>query len=508
MSQTYMQADMTPYTETHQSLKVFTGLVLLALALIAIPFLGITSPPLADYPNHMARFHILQNLETSTELQNFYALRGGFYPYMSIAVFMKIFAPVFGVEGAGRAFAVIAIFMPVLGTLTLSRAINGRVSLLALAMVPIALSAIAGWGFLNFLFSVGIVMMIFAGWIKTAQWPAARRIMLFAALTLAATCMHLISAAFLGLLIGFWELFAVLKNRKITRADILNFAAIALIFIPAGLLILTQLGGEFGTSETVYGSIGNKINVAQSPLSMFGGRGEIFIAQGIIIGLIILRSMKIIEIEGRLFFVGIAFLILGLLVPFQLFGVAYIGIRFPLIALAIIIAGIRNIDIAKARFAAIGLALFIAAKLWIVHSIFAFADTQTAQLRAAMQMLPAGAKVLPVMNSSAVAKTPLEERHYFHQPAYIVIDRDGLFPYFFSMFNVAVKAEHSSYTHIWGQPIELSAFDTQDQTNFADNWRQDFDYVIVMDNENAALTTPGLTPVAKGDGFSIYGVNP
>jgi len=333
------------------SLKYFWLLSGLALLAIALPFIGIQSPPLADYPNHMARFHILQNLENSKDLQQFYFTRNGFYPYMSIATFMKVFAPVFGVEGAGRAFAVLAIFMPVLGTLTLSRAINAKVSLLTLAMVPIALSAIAGWGFLNFLFSAGLVLIIFAGWIKSESWPALKRVLVFAMLALAAATMHLISVAFLGLLIGFWELFAVIKRRAMTKDDLWTFTKIALLFVPAGLLILTQLGGEFGKSQTVYGNLGNKIDVLQSPLSMFGGQAETMIAQIIIIALIVLRSLKIISLNTRLVFVGFCFLILGLAVPFQLFGVAYVGIRFPLLALAVIIAGITDINTSKVKIA-------------------------------------------------------------------------------------------------------------------------------------------------------------
>jgi|GEM_PF-3017564 len=490
------------------SLKYFWLLSALALLAVAAPFIGVQSPPLADYPNHMARFHVLQNLDASPELQQYYYIRDGFYPYMSIATFMKVFTPIFGVEGAGRMFAVLAIFMPVFGSLALSRAIAGKVSVLALAMIPFALSGLAGWGFLNFLFSAGLVLIIFAGWIKTTLWPAAIRVAVFAVFALATSAMHLISVAFLGLLIGFWELYPVITRGRILKKDVRTFANIALLFVPAGLLILTQLGGEFGSSKTVYGNLANKSDVLNSPLSMFGGAAEIIIAVAIIFGAAALYKLKIIALNYRLCFVGIGLYLLGVLVPFQLFGVAYVGIRFPLFALAVILAGITVIDNSKIKIAAVILAVLIAGKLFIIRDVFTYADTQTAELRAAMKDLPAGTKILPVLDRQAANQSPVNVPTYFHQPAYMVIERDGLFPYFFAMFNIGVKDEHADYTRLWESPVRLEAFDTPDARSYSKTWRDDFDYVLVMDNDNKPFAHADLTPLSAGSWFKILRVEP
>ncbi len=490
------------------SIRFFSFLAVLALALIAWPFIGVQSPPLADYPNHMARFHVLQNLETSEALQSFYFIRDGFYPYLSIAAFMKIFSPIFGVEGAGRIFAVFAIYLPVLGTLTLSRANNGKVSWLTLAMVPLALSTVAGWGFLNFLFSTGLVLIFFALWIKTESWPLIRRTVIFAVLIFAVTAMHLISAVFFGLLMGFWELSAVYARRKIERADFVKFLSIAVMYIPAGLLFLTQLGGEIGGSETIYGNFGNKVIVMQSLFSMFGQKPEVILGLPILVGLILLRSQKVISIHPRFIFVGFALLIVGLIAPFQLFGVAFIGIRFPLLALAVFIAGVEEVDFKKARMAAGILAILIAGKLFVLKDTFKFADRQTGELRAAMQTLPIGSKILPILNIDTALDSRLSPQHYFHRPAYFMIDRDGLIPYFFSMFNVGILEEHSAYTAEWGSPIKIKDFDTDRAFWFADNWRQDFDYVVVMDPSGAEFTHEDMTLLIKNDEFSILEVTP
>jgi len=281
-----------------------------------------------------------------------------------------------------------------------------------------------------------------------------------------------------------------------------------LIFVPAGLLFLTQLSGEIGSSKTVYGGIGRKIMVVQSLFSMFGQRAEMLLALPILIGTILLRSAKIITIHPRFLFVGIALLIIGLLAPYQLFGVAFVGLRFPLLAMAVFIAGIEEFDLKKARIAAGVLAVLIAGKLFIVKNTFSYADTQTRELRAALQTLPAGSKILPVLNFDAALKSPLSPQHYFHPPAYFVIDRDGLIPYLFSMFNVGVHEEHIPYTSQYGGPVNLANFDTDRAIPYAKNWRRDIDYIVVMDNTGAKFIHMGVSPVSKGGHYSIHKVTP
>jgi hypothetical protein len=165
-------------------------LLLLAAAAAALPFAVLDNAPLVDAPNHLARFHVMAELERSPELQEFYEFRPGFHPYYGMRIVFGLLQPVFGLEVTGRIFTVLAVLSPALGALVLARAIHGRMTLLPLFAFALTMNAPAAWGFLNFLFSLGFVLSAFAGWIALQDKPLGLRTAALMPAVFAAGALH------------------------------------------------------------------------------------------------------------------------------------------------------------------------------------------------------------------------------------------------------------------------------------------------------------------------------
>ena len=497
---------------------------ILAIMLVIIPFIGIENIAFIDFPNHLARYHIKENYDNSEALQSFYNLKDGFYPYWGMEGFMTIFTPLLGVETAGRYFVIASLLTPVIGTLLIAKAVHGRISLLTLAACIFIFSEVASWGFVNFLFTLGIAMCVFAAWIQSENLKPLLRIILFAALALMICTMHMICAGFLGLFIGFWELYPIIKARKITRQDIVNYIQIALIFIPAGLLILLQSSDEFGGQDTFYGSVIYRIQSTQSVFNFMAdlNRGLFF---SLFIGIITLfifvafrrdkgeadkgkdQSSKFLSISPRLGFMAVVFFALSLIVPFAISGVAYINIRFPLIAFLLLCASIKDLPQARPIFISLLFAALLLAKAGWSHHKLAQADNEISELRRASQVIPRGVRVLPVGTNISPADENLSlsmvPLYYTHQVAWLTIERDSLFPYFFSMFNVGINPAFERQTVPHAFAVAHKDLNTGKVNSYAKHWQDDFDYILLM-HFGKPLTAPQGTEIRhKGSWFDI-----
>ena len=506
------------------------SIYIIAILLVITPFIGIQNIAFIDYPNHLARYHILENQVNSKFLQEFYTIKGGFYPYWGMESFMRLFTPILGVQTTGRIFVIMSLITPVIGTLLISQTVNKKISTMVLVAPVFIFSAIASWGFVNFLYTLGFAMCAFALWIKLENAPWKLRLPLFSIIGLILCSMHMISVGFLGLFIGFWELYPIVKTRKITKDDIIKYTLIGLIFIPAGLFILSQSADDFGGKDTFYGSIYYRIESTQSLFNFMGDINNKSRPISFIIGLLIisiLMFMRKRDVKGedketrgkhtyftfhpRLIFVGIIFLILSLIVPFAISGVAYINIRFPLIGIFLIIAALKDINLRRPLWLSLIIIGLVATKLSWTHLQLSQGNQEIKALREASKIIPKGSRILPIATGlkpgqeNTISLPPV---HYTHHVAWLTIERDALFPYFFSMFNVGTHTAYERQTSPHDFAVDYKNLDTPKIREYAKYWREDFDYILFM-HFGTDITPPQDTrTVHKDSWFDILEINP
>lgn len=496
-------------------------ILFIAISLVILPFIGVENIAFIDYPNHLARYHIIENYTQSESLQLFYHLKSGFYPYWGMEGFMKIFVPFIGVDLAGRWFVICSLLTPVIGTLLIARAVHKKISFFTLAACIFIFSEVASWGFVNFLFTLGVAMCAFALWIQTERTNQKIRIISFSLIALIICAMHMISAGFLGLFIGFWELFPIFLARKVTKKDIIKYTRIAIIFIPALILIIMQSSAEFGGQDTFYGPIQYRIQSTQSPLNFMADlhRGELIsmiTGVGVLMFFIIARknsgkattpsNPNLFELDTRLLYMAAIFFCLSLIVPFAISGVAYVNLRFPLIATLLLCASVKRLPGKKSAIFTLIFAALLLTKIGWVNNKLSRADDEIKELRAAAIIIKKGSRVIPVSRNltpdedATISMVPL---YYTHTISWLVIERDVLFPYLFSMFNVGINDDYKDQTVPHAFAVNIDNLDTNKANPYAKQWRKNYDYVLLMHFGKPLETPPGTTTVHQGSWFNI-----
>src|SRR5205085_906242 len=119
------------------------GAYILLLTGIMSPLLWTSTPPLVDYPNHLARMWILLHGSEN------YVTNWHLIPNLAMDLVVPILAQFTGLEMAGRLFIAMTMVLPMIGTLTLHRVLHGRVGLWPLSALLFIYNAALFWGFLN-----------------------------------------------------------------------------------------------------------------------------------------------------------------------------------------------------------------------------------------------------------------------------------------------------------------------------------------------------------------------
>ena len=135
-----------------------------ATLLLVLPLLLVRYPPLNDYPFHLARIHILTNLNQDF-IREFYAVGNLLLSNMAMDLVATPIAALFGAEAASRIFAGLSLATCMGGVIALQRAAHGAYSPWALLAAPFMINGIFRFGFLNYIFGLGVAFLCAAWWI-------------------------------------------------------------------------------------------------------------------------------------------------------------------------------------------------------------------------------------------------------------------------------------------------------------------------------------------------------
>jgi hypothetical protein len=489
----------------------------IVLALLAWPILQVANPALTDYPNHLARLYIADALANPHTLGRHYFLRSGLYPYLPFDLIAGALARVVGLELAGKLFVALALAMPTIGTIALARALHGKIGLWPIVSALFAYNLLLSWGLVTFLFAAGLALVVFAGWIATEKWPWLPRLALFSILSSLLFCSHPFGFSALGLLIGAWEFgrtpawsWAELKQ----TAGRLCLAGLQ--FIPAVVIATQVKQTDLGSSVTRFGSLSARLTALLSPALFHIDRTEIIAFCAVIMAFIMALRRGVFTFDRRMTWPVAVMAAGSLVMPVFLSGVYLVHIRLPLVFVLLVIASCRpqpqlkrTVALAAAAFAAV-----FALRVATVADRLAEADREIAELRNAAAVIEEGARVLPVMTATRGASLPAN--HYWHALAYVAIDRAAFYPLLFSLFNVGVVPEREPSSAPATSPVPFEELDSprggiekaqrpSGQKVYWLNWRQNFDYVVLLDFGQPIDAVPhGLAFVQRGDIFAIY----
>lgn len=172
-------------------------------------------PAMHDYPNHLARAHILHQYGDVESYRSLYERDWRLFPNLAIDLIIPGLLNVCSVETASKIFLSITIALFNLGIHALGLAINGRPRWTVLAATFFTYNFAFAYGFVNYIFGLGVFFIALATWLWTRGAWKWHRVLLMTLLSFACYVSHLSSFVFLAIAIGTLTLTYVAQSRAI-----------------------------------------------------------------------------------------------------------------------------------------------------------------------------------------------------------------------------------------------------------------------------------------------------
>ncbi|HEV2299984.1 MAG TPA: hypothetical protein VGR91_00315, partial [Stellaceae bacterium] len=191
--------------------RVWAGFAAL-LALCALPVFSSVLPPLVDYPNHLARMHLLAEGGNA-----FYQVHWAAIPNLAEDLVVPTLSRLLPLALAAKLFLVMSFALSASGVLWLNRVATGGWRLWPLLAFLLLYSRVFLWGFLNYLFGIGLALVGAGLWLALEGMPRRRRVAASALVAIAVYLSHVEAVVFYALVIFGLEAalaFAELRGRK------------------------------------------------------------------------------------------------------------------------------------------------------------------------------------------------------------------------------------------------------------------------------------------------------
>jgi hypothetical protein len=477
---------------------LFTLVALAPLCLVQVPGLG-------DYLNHLARMHVLVSIAHSPDLQDFYQVRWTPIPYLAMDAVVPLLARILPIYLAGKVFVLACVILPVAGTACLHYAVHRRLSLVPLAAWLVCYNTLLEFGFLNYLFSLGIALMLFAFWLASAGWPATGpsrrwwRAALFAPFVLALYFGHAFACFAYCLAVAGVEanraLQARLNQLPAVAADL--FAAFAQA-IPALIFAATLNvnSGYVGALNTSWGDLQSKLFAACAPFLFLHDQTNALV----LLALLALAALLAVSVRlaPQIWPACIPVALAALAMPHVLDSTWGMDLRLPLFLVLLLIASASFPRAAVFRWPVVAIAfVLLAAKSTDAWLALRMLDGQIAETRHVLDALPRGTRLLVVnVERRGTGQEMVPPITYWHMPLTAVIDRDAFVPYLFNgLTTVRMRPEFRATSTPNGLPIspaqlregmnqpagvELSDGEGGGGRIYWYSWPKNFDYVLIQ----------------------------
>jgi hypothetical protein len=458
----------------------FAALFALLGILAALPVLLCETLPLVDYPNHLARMHILSTLKNSVQLQSYYEIVWRPLPNLAMDLTVPPLAHWLPLAWAGKAFVLATLCLISGGAAVLHRVLFGKWSAWPLLAFLLLYDATLLWGLINYLFGLGISLFALALLIALRSRPWLR-FGLGALFALVLFFAHLLAFGLYPIMTIGYEAGAILRNRlRPVRAMGALILAGAPFLPPSAIYLL--LTPKAGGGHIAYLPISYKIT---SFLSIFGISSLPFDLTCFAIA-VLATSFAFWRGWVRLhpamtMPLGLLFLTY-LIMPDELATASGADRRLPLLLALLLVAGSRwtaPLTATARAFAGAAFLLFLV-RLGVLGATWLESDRLYAQLLPALDEIPAGSRVAVAIPSDAGIFPPPSLLHF---PTLAVVRRDAFVPTLFAFpaqQPIALRRHYAALAsqlppgRLWAALVERTApLDSAERAALAE-----YDFVI------------------------------
>jgi hypothetical protein len=526
-------ANKTSHAAVSLSTWWFWLTCLLLSVMLVLPLWTHAYPGMTDYPNHLARAQIIVDAQLHQQAHPYFVLRHVLVGNLALDTLVPLLVHGgMGTEAALRLFAGLALLLPVAGVIALGRVLQGATPWMALLAFAMAHSRYYAWGFLNYFFAVGLVLLVFAAWLHWRDqrpWLAASTLLLLGAVVMTS---HLMGFGALALLVLSREAWLLWGARSAAPVEISApppnvgwwawrehrgwpsrerwLALLPTLIALAACTLFYGLAFERGLALDV--------RWQDTPATRLRNLASPFVAYEVVPGLVVMalvvglllwlwRTHRVHLQPGWWASVGAVVLTFALM-PSVIMNSHYAGARLLIVgALAFIAFSTLRLD-RRGQVAVIVVALTATTIRWVeVDAQWAATSTRSAELREALLAVPPRAKVATVV---AVGDKRFGEIHALrHVAAFAVIDRQAFMPNFFGFpFNgesVAFRAQAEAITKLLNKDHLM--YGPDDEIPW-DVLCAHYDAVLVVEEGRwPALPSCAARVLQAGPGFGLYALD-
>lgn len=408
---------------------------LLLILLASVPVLSVEQPPLADYPNHLARVHIWLmsgSADAVPHVEPVWTLQ----PNMALELVVGLLAHFIALESAGRAFVLLTIASLTLGPAILGRSLWGQFTIWSLLPFLVVYNRLFFWGFLGYLFSLGVGFALSAFWLKRVDQR--KRLSWYAMACVAATLMlglHLYAFAVFCIVITVLTLRMVDGLPLLSRQWILECAyRLSPVLVALGIFALGAPVFESNHS-VVWGPWMSKVSAVAGLLVGSHVHADLLLAGLTVLMLAGAFWLRLCRLSGdRYLLLGLAILLLlHVVMPTQLFSSYGADQRLPIaIALfvsVLVLPGARGAG-RWLPWCLAGLLLLLVVRVALVRQDWLGFEPIHKELIRSYQELPKQSSVIAVVGTSSplgLPRIPLTEH-----AGYAVVSRGVFWPGLFA----------------------------------------------------------------------------
>jgi hypothetical protein len=408
------------------ALRVWAGFAAL-LALAALPVFSTVLPPLVDYPNHLARMHLIAEGGNA-----FYAVRWSAIPDLAEDLIVPPLSRLLPLAAAAKLFLVMIFALCAGGALWLNRRAAGGWRLWPLLAFLLLYSRVFLWGFLNYLFGIGLALLGAALWLALEEAPRGRRAAASAIVAIAVYFAHIEAFVFYALVVVGLEAAPALAELRAGAWRALLARALTAapqFLLPASLFLFGWRNAA--AASAAHFAIERKADLL---FSVFDDYSRPF---DVACFLLFLGLPIALAASGRL---GVAprwrwplALVFAayLLAPSRLFGGSGVDHRLPVaLSLLLVAASVPRFPSRRAgRIVAVGALALFALRLGVVERVWLRADRVYRADLAGIDLLPRGAKLALAYPPRLVDFAPVPLLHF---PTLAIVRREAFVPTLFA----------------------------------------------------------------------------
>jgi hypothetical protein len=415
------------------SARQFALLFAIFFIIAAVPVLTVETLPLFDYPNHLARMHILADYDRAPLLRQFYALDWRPIPNLAMDLVVPPLSRLMPLAWAGKGF-VLAIFLLIAGgTAALHRVLFGGWSAWSLLAFLLLYNRILLWGFVNFLFGVGLMLVATAAWVGLRERSALLRLPIATALAISLYFAHLFAFGTYALVILGYEIARLREQGRLrSPAGIGALCASGLQFVPV-LAVIVLAAGPGGGADIGWSRPIRKLDILFNIVDNYHRWFDVA-TFALLVGLVIAGAARRALTVRRVMVLPLVLLCLAqLAMPNRLFGGTGVDHRMPVVLALLFVAasGIALRDRRRQAVLATLLVVLFVTRIGIVAATWIGYDRLYAPVVAALAALPPGSR-LALASPPASVHVSGDGPPMIHLPALAVVTADAFVPTLFA----------------------------------------------------------------------------